>query len=452
MTDRPDASPPPAHHHPRRSLLGNTVYAVAGTGFYHLCHLGVLMLLAKLASAEIQGEYLLSLAIAAPVILFFSFDLRSALVADAGNQFTFATYRALRSMMMVPAGIVLALVLGWRALAGHETAFVLISLGVFTAQIAWSLADVGWGTFQRRERLDLFAWSFVLRGVTLVAPFAVLLPLARQRVGTGALAADHMAQAAAAATVFYGVAYALVYVLFERRRVRDPQHWRREWDWAALRALAVQTFPLGLVALIINLCDTFPRWLFARPDVPNGAANLGYFGSLAFITLAGNLLIIQTCTAAANRLALYYQQNLGALLWLLARLVGLALAIGVAALGVAFFAGEWFLRVLYTPAYAAFVTEFQLIVVAQCLGLLTTVFGVATTQMRLFWMQVPAQVITLLATATAAWWLIPGPEPVYGGALTLLVRAGVQFGLYTVCIGTGLALRRRIAGAGQRIG
>ncbi|HQL53524.1 MAG TPA: hypothetical protein PLQ87_02370, partial [Phycisphaerae bacterium] len=77
---------------------------------------------------------------------------------------------------------------------------------------------------------------------------------------------------------------------------------------------------------------------------------------------------------------------------------------------------------------------------------LTSVCGAATTQMRLFWVQVPAQVVTLAATVVAAILLIPGDQPVRGAALTALVRAVVQFILYGGCVGAGIALRRRILG------
>jgi len=89
-----------------------------------------------------------------------------------------------------------------------------------------------------------------------------------------------------------------------------------------------------------------------------------------------------------------------------------------------------------------------LIVFAHCLALLTNVFGTATTQMRLFWVQVPVQLLTLVSTAAAALLLIPGDQPVLGAAYTTLVRASVQLVLYWTCVALGLAFRRRIVGGG----
>lgn len=111
---------------------------------------------------------------------------------------------------------------------------------------------------------------------------------------------------------------------------------------------------------------------------------------------------------------------------------------------VAVLLGRWILTTLFTHDYGRFQSEFQLVVLAHCLALVTNVLGIATTQMRLFWAQVPAQVITLAATVSAAFLLIPGPSPVLGAAHTALVRSGVQLVLYAGCVGLGLAFRSRL--------
>jgi O-antigen/teichoic acid export membrane protein len=381
---------------------------------------------------------MVALAIATPVVLFFGFELRGALVADAGRQFTFGTYQALRMILLIPATLALGAVLLAKALSTPHRATVLIFLGVFALRLLWSLAEVGWGTFQRRERLDLLAWAAAWRGLAILLPFALLLPACSALIAQGRLAPEHRADAAAVALLLAVAGVALILWRFDWPRVRDPRLWDLSFTGAALRALAWQTLPLGVVALVINLCDTFPRWLFHA--LPDGAAQLGYFGSLAYITLAGNLVIIQAANAAAHRLAVYYQTDLRRFLRLGAMLLILAGLVGAAVLVIAMLAGAWILRMLYTPDYAQFETEFQLIVLAHALALLTNVFGVATTQMRLFWVQVPVQLITLAATVAAAIWLIPG-APVRGAALTALIRSGVQLALYAACVIGGIAMR-----------
>jgi hypothetical protein len=64
--------------------------------------------------------------------------------------------------------------------------------------------------------------------------------------------------------------------------------------------------------------------------------------------------------------------------------------------------------------------------------------------MRLFWIQVPVQIIVLASTTLAAVLLVPG-DPVRGGAWTLFIRAATHATLCAVCVLVGI-LRRPYAG------
>ncbi len=418
----------------QRPLLSNAFYAVVGNGCYHVCQLGIVVLLAKFATPVIQGQYFLALAIVVPIILFCGLELRGALVADAVGQFPVGAYLSLRRRMLVPATILLSSVLVGFALTGTATGALLLLGGVFAMRLLWSWSEVGWGTFQRRERLDLLAATMILRGGVTLLPFTVLLPLATH----GVLANLSPQTATGFAAVLAAVGVAVVWALFDRPRVYDATRWDLGHRRGQLSALLWQTLPLGIVALVINLCDSVPRLVLEGQ--PDGTQQLGYFGALAHITLAGNLFITQVATAAANRLARSYQTDLPAFWRLGGRLIILALAIGAAFTTLAFLCGHWILRVLYTPDYAAYTIEFQIVVIAQSITLLTNVLGIAATHMRLFRIQVPAQMLTLAATTIAAVILIPR-DPIRGAAWTLLARAGVQLVGYVGCVTWGLATR-----------
>ena len=174
-------------------------------------------MLAKFASPAIQGEYFLALAIATPVVLFFGLELRGALVADAGNQFTFGTYRALRRRMMLAAAVLLGGYLVWDvARRGPPGSEIVILGGVFAARIIWTLAEVGWGVYQRRERLGWLAFSMGLRGLATIVPFAALLPLYGWLYRSGRLAPARLADGTALAVVLHALGFAAVWLLYDR--------------------------------------------------------------------------------------------------------------------------------------------------------------------------------------------------------------------------------------------
>lgn len=410
-------------------------------GFFNLCQFGLIVILAKFAGNEVLGQYTYALAIATPVVLFCSLELRGALVADTRQDFTFGTYRALRTTMMLVAAVVLLGVVAWSASREARYGFTLVLAGVSAVKVALFLAEVNWGAFQKRERMDLQALAVALRGIVAIALCALIVPAAYYASPTDDPSANRMATAAGSATLTAAVISVIILLTFDRPRAARGADVDTSWNWADVRRLAVQTFPLGLVLLNIHLCDSVPKWVIERQ--PDGKATLGYFGAMAYVTLVGNLLIIQAANASANRLSSYYQSSLPRFLRLAGLLVILAALIAAGILTVAFVFGEWILRVLYRPEYAQFTTEFRIIVAAQCLALLSNIFGVATTQMRLFWLQVPGQVVVLIATTVAALTLIPG-DPLRGAAWTLMVRAGVQATLYTGFVVVGIVLRNRL--------
>jgi O-antigen/teichoic acid export membrane protein len=345
------------------------------------------------------------------------------------------------------AGIVLLVVVLWHTRADASLPLIWMMLAICAGKIVFTLAEICWGVYQRREHLGLLAWSNALRGVAMLLPFAVLFRWA-PALGWIELDRDNPAQLmrlAALAISIYVLAWIAIWRLYDRRHVRTPGDVDLRWDWPAVWRLAKQTFPLGLVVLLINLCDTVTQWSIKRAAEGDGWSELGFFGSMRFITLVAMFLVIQVSTAAGNRLAAAYQRDLRAFVRLATKVTGLALALGVGFLGAAWFHGEWFLKTVYTPEHAAYYPEFLILVFAQAIVLLAAVFGAVTTYKRQFWIQVPVHLTVLAITAVAATLLIQPEDPVRGGAWTDLVRASTQAVLYLGCVLIGIRWRNRIA-------
>jgi len=444
-TEARDRSLPRGH-----SIRRNIFYAVLGNGLLNLSRLAVLALLAKLATTEIQGIYTYTIiALAGPVILFCALELRSAFVADAGGEFTFGTYRTLRTVGMGVAGVVLLATVLWHTRDHASATLIWMMLAICAGKIVFSLAEVYWGVYQRRERLGLMAWSNALRGVAMLIPFALLF---RWLPALGIIDLEQQNDSqlmwlAALAISLYVLAWVAIWYFYDRRLVVAPGDMDMRWDWPAVWKLAKQTFPLGLVFLLINLCDTVTQWSIKRAAGDDGWIELGYFGSMRFITLVAMFLVVQVNTAAGNRLANAYQRDLRAFVRLAAKVIGVALVLGLGFLGAAWFHGEWFLRVIYTPEHARHYPEFLILVSAQAIVLLAAVFGAVTTYMRQFWIQVPVHVSVLAITAVAATLLVQPEDPVRGGAWTELARSATQAVLYLGCVLIGIRWRNRITGA-----
>src|ERR1700722_789398 len=86
------------------SLRTNFSWTLAGNLVYAGCQWGMLVVLAKLGSPQLVGQFALGLAVTAPVIMLSNLQLRGVLATDAREEHTFSDYLELR---LVTTGLAL---------------------------------------------------------------------------------------------------------------------------------------------------------------------------------------------------------------------------------------------------------------------------------------------------------------------------------------------------------
>ena len=79
-----------------RSLRANFSWTFVGNVIYAACQWAMLVVLAKLGSPEIVGQFALGLAITAPVIMLTNLQLRAVQATDAKRAYSFGDYLGLR--------------------------------------------------------------------------------------------------------------------------------------------------------------------------------------------------------------------------------------------------------------------------------------------------------------------------------------------------------------------
>lgn len=436
-----------------RSLRKNMVYAVGGNALFNLCRFGVVVILAKFATVELQGQYNYAIALTSPIILFFTFNLRGAYVSDALGQFTFGTYRAFRTLGMVLAALGAGVVIAWDLAGGSLNPFgggqapvasptwtyAAILICVAVSKIIGTATDLVWGIYQRRERLEQLAASMSLQGVGMLLPFAIVVPVYWWLIRAGRMEAERISEGVAWAVAAGAGLWIVSYVLYDLPHTRNRAECDPAWSWDAVWRLFLNTFPLGVILVLLNLCEAIPRYVIKQR--PDGETALGYFGALSYITMAANLLLIQMCGAASNRLATYYHHgNRAAFRRLAGKLALATIGLGLATFGGTWLLGRWFLSVIYTPDYAAYFPEFLILVAGQCVSLMASTLGIVTSQMRRFWVQVPTHVAILIATWVASYTLIPADagNPVRGAAWTVVIRSVTHVALYVLILLAGI--------------
>ncbi len=423
-TERPAAFPP-------ISLRKNLAWTSCGNAVYAGCQWAILMVLAKVGSARMVGQFALGLAVTAPVFMLANLQLRALQATDAKREYAFADYLGLRLVTTLLAQFAIAgIVLG----LGLQDGASRVILAMALARTFESLSDVSHGLAQQHERLDRVARSMILRGVLPLAVVPAVVLAGGSLVG-GVLA---MAASWAAVLLVYDLPQTVLLLRattggtgslpagVEALGGRSLGVLRPRFHLPTLRRLAWLALPLGAVTLLASLNVNVPRY-FIRQCV--GEAELGIFAG--FTSMFGAIYFVQTAIgqAALPRLSQYHAAGMvRRYLRLSGFILGLGTASGLAAVAVAMLGGAWLLEVVYSHEFARHVAVFQwlaAISVVQCIAGALSYFLNTT---RRFHQVAGATLAGTAATAVSSAWLIPR-FGLQGGAWAVLAGAAVSCAL-----------------------
>jgi O-antigen/teichoic acid export membrane protein len=426
MNDRSVTSFPPSDGPRGLSLKVNFSWTLLGNVVYSGCQWGMLIVLAKLGSAAMVGQFALGLAVVSPIIVMSMLCLRSVQATDARREYAFGDYVGLR---LATTAMALAVVgaIGVGAGYGSQAAWIIAATGLAAAPELMS--DVVYGLLQQHERLDKIAVSMLLKGPLSLAAMAVAMWLTHSVLwGIAAIAAARTVVLLSydfpvAAGLLKNVRFPLAQD--ESSRVASEREGggsrRRLWRLARLAWL---TMPLGVVTMLLSLQTSIPRY-FVEGSL--GESGLGIFAGMAYLIIVGTTVIQAVGQSASPRLARYYATgDLAGARSLLTKLLGMGLLVGFAGVAVAALAGRTILSLLYTAEFSRHADVLILMMVAGGISYVGTFLGCATTAARYFKTQVPLNVVTTTACFVACRLLVPGGG-IRGAAVALVITALVQF-------------------------
>jgi O-antigen/teichoic acid export membrane protein len=287
-----------------------------------------------------------------------------------------------------------------------------------------SLNDILCGLAQRCERLDRVAYSRVLAGISSLVGLALLAWL------TGSLLWASLGWAAGHGLTLVLAPFWIGDDVIDRRRQpiagtkRDGawSHLAPIWNRAILWRLTFLALPLGIVMMLVSLYHNIPRY-FVEHQL--GEESLGIFAALAYLMVAGHMVVVAVGQAATPRFAkLFAAGELGQFVRLLGWLSALTAGGSAAGVIAAWLWGDTLLAILYTPEYAQHGWLLVVLAVGAAIQLVSSLFGEAMTATRRFRSQVPLLLAVVVSTAMACWWLVP----IYG-----LLGAALATGVGAVC-------------------
>lgn len=403
------------------TLRRNFSWTFIGNLIYSGCQWGMLVVLAKLGNPEMVGTFTLGLAVTAPVMMFSNLQLRDIQTTDAKNHYLFNDYLGLR---LITTGLALPIIL-WITLAtGYkgETAIVIILIGF--AKGLESISDVFYGLLQKHEKMDRMAISVMMKG-----PLSLLM----LSIGT------YISGSIIWGVVGLVIAWACILLIWDIPSYRwlinkftsegeipdslEGKTAKPRWQLGTIRKLIWLSLPLGLVMMLISLNANIPRYFLEHSL---GKKELGVFAALAYLIVAGNMVVSALGSAARPRLAKYYAgANVSAYQKLLFQLVAIACLLGLSGILVAWVAGGQILTIVYQPEYAKYTELLIWLMVTAGIGYVSSFLGEGMTAARYFRTQIPLFIVVTSTSAIASCWFIPR-NGLKGAAIALMIAEIVR--------------------------
>jgi len=392
------------------SLRVDVLWTLAGSVFYTGCQWGCSIAIAKLADSEALGQFSLGLAIAAPIFLTGSLQLRSVQATDARREYSFFDYLSIRIITTTLAVLLVVLITFGAITIGNftrTTALVVLIVGF--AKAVESISDIFFGLLQQRERMRMIAISMITKGIGSLMMVVAVLALTQNIV----LASSAMLLSWSVVLFSRDIPNGIAIIREEKRSSE-----RLATDTTRISKLFRTSFPLGIMLLLISLGPAIPRFFLASS---RGLSELGMYSAISYTIIAGQTVIAAIGQAASPRLSrLFLKGDLSGYYRLLVQLSAIALCLGAIGILVAVVGGGTILRLMYAPEYAPYAPCFVVVMIAALFQYLATVVEYAVTAARVFREQVAPAVVALVATSVAAVILIP-PYGLMGGCLVLLV-------------------------------
>jgi O-antigen/teichoic acid export membrane protein len=371
------------------SLRRNFAWTFAGNVVYAASSWAMLVVLAKLGTPEMVGQFALGLAVTAPVIMFANLQLRAIQATDARREYHFADYFGLRLVMMFLALLCIAAIV---EVSGYPRESALIILVIGFGKAIDAISDVIYGLLQHHEQMNRIAVSMMLKGILSLIALAAGLYL------THSVLWASVGWTLASVIVLLGYDFRsgemmLAALAQERGGVGIDDWLYPRFTLHTFRELTGLALPLGVTVLLSSLNTNIPRYFLERYS---GERDLGIFAATGYMMIAGSAVINALGQSASPRLAKYYALGNRALFRnLLIRLIGLGTLLGGTSVLIALVAGKELLTLLYSQEYAEHSDVLLWLMVAASISFAYIFLGSAVTAMRYFWVQLPIRIVSI---------------------------------------------------------
>lgn len=397
------------------SLRTNFSWNFTGSLVYSASQFLILVLLAKLGSPEMVGLYSIGLAITAPIINLTNLQLRQIQATDAEEvDYKFNDYFGLRIL----SGIIMLFITLFIIMLNAyylEKAIIIFLVGL--TKVMDSYSDVVYGQLQQRERMDYIGKSRIIKGTSTIIVMGIVLATTTNLI---------------ISLIALNILWLVIFLVYDRKKLNlFLNNIKPNFSLTKFKNLFILAFPLGVVLMLGSLNTNLPRIIVEKYL---GEAALGYFASITYLLVAGNMFVQAVGQAAAPRLAkLYYEGKIQKFKKIISYLLLIGASIGIIGIFISTVLGEFILTLLYDSSYAEYNQLLILVMITGIFSFSRSFLGHALTAMRYFKIQPYINLLGLIIILISSLVLIPVYK-LNGAAYTLIIGHIAQFILYFAVI------------------
>lgn len=387
-----------------KKVRAKLTWSLAGNLIYALSQWLIITVIARLGSAEDLGIYSLGLAITAPIVLFFSFQLRTVLATDTKGEYAFSQYLGGR-IIHLTLSFILIVPIAMLYSDDIKTILVIIIMGI--VKYIEALSDICMGYLQKEGRIDLIGKSQFYRGISTAFIMSTLY-ISTQNIILSSLGLV--------------IIMLLRYKLYDIKKVLLITKVKPVFDKSWLELLLI-ALPLGASSLIGSLNTNIPRYFL---DYYWDIEEVGIFSALYYVLIAGNMFLTPISLLAAPRIANAY--NKGSINEFVKINVRLSLLVSIIFL--LFFSlilvkGELILTIIYGKDYANYTNAFTVISISLLFGFVTTFFALSLIAARVIKIQPIINLIVMIVTLVSSYVCIKNYS-ILGASYSLLISRFFQ--------------------------
>ena len=380
-------------------LLKKAKWLVGGNFVFAFSQWVILIFFARMTNQENLGQYALALAIVTPIFAVGNLQLRPLYILDVNSEQKY-TYTHFYYLRLICSFIALAccLVLG---LFFNVSILVLLLVGLL--KFFESYSDIIYAYYNAHDQTQLISKSLFLKGTLSVLAVAVGLYLF-----------DFYT-----ALILFLFVYLIVWLFIDNLYIQKTQEIKKmSLDLGMMKS----AIPMGISLGIVTLQSNIPR-LFL--DQYASIEAVGIFTVLSYFIIVGSIFINSICQYLSPRLTHAWNHNRAYFKKLLSMALLVAGGLGLIAIFLSYFMGEFVLNLVYGAEYVAYTDAFVLTMVAGFILYLATVLGYTLTAIGFIKQQVYLFSIVLIFSVLVSYLCIP-EYGIIGGIYTLMVSYLVQ--------------------------